>query len=38
MNFMADGQYHNYTIVWHTGDGKGNNKSVDFFIDGVYLG
>ncbi len=36
--FMGDNQYHNYTIVWHTGDGKGGGKNVSFYIDGLYLG
>ena len=37
-NFIGDGKYHNYTIVWHTGDGHGNGKAVEFYIDDVYLG
>ncbi len=42
INFVGDGQYHNYTIVWHTGGievHRGNGTTtkdgfVDFYIDG----
>jgi hypothetical protein len=36
---IGDGKYHNYTIVWHTGD-KENGKPgwTEFYIDGIFLG
>ena len=49
-NFIGDGRYHNYTIVWHTGghvvqrtapDGTTTSTEagfVDFYIDDLYLG
>lgn len=38
MQFMADGNYHNYTIEWHTGVNASGSGWVDFYIDGVYMG
>ena len=48
LTFIGDGKYHNYTIVWHSGnDIKGSSSGdwsrlkdgyVDFYIDGFYLG
>jgi len=49
LNFIGDGKYHNYTIVWHTGgnvpehrrfstDADVQDGYVDFYIDDYYLG
>jgi len=35
---MVDGQYHNYVIEWHTGNGTSSPGYVDFYIDDVYIG
>ena len=36
---IGDGKYHNYTIVWHTGNAeKGSPGWTEFYIDGIYLG
>ena len=36
---VGDGQYHNYTIVWHTGDGGSKSPGwTEFYVDGIYLG
>ena len=38
---IGDGQYHKYTIDWHTGgvdcNGKPEPGRVDFFVDDVYM-
>lgn len=39
--FAGDDQYHNYTIVWHSGDDASGDITlayVDTYIDGIYLG
>ena len=38
MLLLGDGKYHNYTFVWHTGNGTDSPGRVDFLIDGVYTG
>jgi hypothetical protein len=42
MMLMGDGNYHNYTIEWHTGTssagGSPTDAYVNTYIDGVYLG
>lgn len=38
-NLYGDGQYHNYTIVWHTtGKAAGEGGYVETYVDGHYLG
>ena len=34
---IGDGQYHNYTIVWHTGE-KEKPGWTEFYVDDIYLG
>ena len=34
VNFMGDGEYHNYTIVWHTGSNTTMGRT-EFYIDGM---
>jgi hypothetical protein len=42
MQLLGDGNYHNYTIEWHTGTssagGPTTSAFVNFYIDGVYMG
>jgi hypothetical protein len=38
-NMVGDGKYHNYTIVWHSGDAaKDITARVEFWIDSIYMG
>ena len=35
LQLIGDGQYHNYTIVWHTGDGGSKSPGwTEFYVDG----
>ena len=39
LQLIGDGQYHNYTILWHTGDGGSKSPGwTEFYVDGIYLG